>query len=190
MFRRIELETDQPDSATFVVHACKAHPHWKDYVILVVDLTTPFLPAGEPYLHKEGMTHEMHLFAVNPRTVQLDHESVGKDIEIEDDMMDQIPQMVMSPDNHAYQFPAKDSAEAFHRIEDIARRIEDEEISPDTDFSKQWDSQLFSDGVSLKNQPKLWTPETDAGYKCEHPGCREYGGRVGLDHVHRARRFA
>lgn len=136
----------EPASIIWLVSAPWAHPVWNDYAIMCYDLTTSI--GVKPVIYKEGVTHEVIVFAINPEfkppTTAEELEEMTKDGK-------KFMGNFLSPANHAYQFKATSDEEAFDRIADIATLIEDKELSPDTDLWRSWDM-LFRDGASLKQR--------------------------------------
>ena len=128
-------EAGKPYSVTWVFRCTWAHPFWHDYMLVLADLTTD---TGEPpVLHKEGVTHEMMLFALDP----------DKPIDFGLDVKDMKLTPLMPP-NHGYQFYAPTNTEARGRVQGHVDQIEAGVLSPDTDFRSVWDK-IFIDGVSL-----------------------------------------
>ena len=122
----------KPFSAIWGVTAPWAHPTWNEYLLTLVDLTTPI--GKPPILYLKDATHEFALSSITPET-HLDHtlplskQAVGR----------------ITPPNFGYQFIAKDNLAALARIQDLVDRIDARSISPDTDFRHQWDTILFPD---------------------------------------------
>ncbi|NTD85443.1 hypothetical protein [Agrobacterium tumefaciens] len=115
---------------TWIVNARWAHPIWHSYAVLLYDLTTNIPGAPTPAIYKDGVTHELMIYALDP------------------DFPDDPPTHMLSPANYGYQFYAETDQAAEARIVSILRLIEAMQLSPDTDFRSAWDS-LFLDGVTL-----------------------------------------
>ncbi len=131
----------RPFSAIWGVTAPWAHPLWHEYLLELVDLTTP--TSKPPVLHMVGATHEFILTAIT-RETQFNHglplsmQAVGK----------------LTPPNYGYQFIAKDNLAALNRIQDLVDRIDARTISPDTDYRHEWDTILFPDAFAMVSVKK------------------------------------
>ena len=121
-------QNPQPFGKTWIVEAPWAHPVWDNYVVLLYDLTTD--TGSAPAIHREGMTHELMVFALDP----------SKPIDP--------PSHMLRPANHGYQFKADSDEAATERVVNLLEEIEVKHLSPDTDFRTMWDVR-FPDGVSL-----------------------------------------
>lgn len=134
---RRERKEGNAFNAAWALHAPWAHPLWSDYALLLMDLTTP-MHGPEVVLYLKGATHEMHLWAVDPRY----------------GMPDTWPQEPLRPPrrlepmNYGVQFIAADDDTAFNRINEIALSIDAKHLSPDTDARSVWD-ELFKDGAAM-----------------------------------------
>lgn len=140
---RVESTGDAAFGAIWSVRAPWAHPLWHSYVALLYDLTTPIAEgpaAGRPILYLPNATHEFLLYALKP-----DHPVP----QFTDDPTTWHGFRRIEPANHGYQFVAAHDAAAFERIDRTMVAVDRARISPDTDFTRHWDS-LFADGVSLK----------------------------------------
>ena len=124
-------------TAVWSVHAPWAHPHWTDYVVFLVDLTVETEIPAIKYL--EEATHEVQVWVWNPQYDVIDFTEDAATWSFN----------FLHPMNHGYQFEASSDQAAFNRVDSIVEAIDRREVSPDTDYSRQWDS-LFSDGVSLR----------------------------------------
>lgn len=115
---------------TWIVEAGWAHPVWHSYVVYLYDLTTeiPGLPA--PVIHKDGVTHELLVYALDPA------------------QPNDPPVHILQPANHGYQFKADSNEAATARVVALLEDIEAKNLSPDTDFRRVWDA-YFLEGVSL-----------------------------------------
>lgn len=125
--------------AGWIVDAPWAHPIWPQYVISVVDLTTKVPGIDDPVFYMPDATHEVQVWALDPDYPITEFKLLPKPTAIHR----------LTPGNHIYQFKVDDDAAAEARIQKIVDAIERKEISPDTDFTYQWDF-LFRDGVTLK----------------------------------------
>ena len=119
---------------TWVLKAPWAHPLWHTYVALLYDLTTP--TDRPPVLYREGMTHEIMIYALDPEKPAT------------------WPFSLLSPANHGYQFKAASNEAASVRITSLLSDIVALKLSPDTDFRSTWDA-YFLDGVSLVKKARL-----------------------------------
>ena len=138
--QNIELsqQPGKPYQSYWIVSFPDAHPHWDDYVIFLVDLTTD---VGKPAeLFKPGMTHQIDVWSVNPDKDVHNLELVNAIVERN------LFSYLLSPQNHCYQFKAKDHSQAFQRIDELAKLIDSHQLSPDTDFRSYW-NELFKDGA-------------------------------------------
>lgn len=115
---------------TWIVEAGWAHPVWHSYVVFLYDLTTEIPGLPTPAIYKEGVTHELMVYALDPA------QPIDPPIHI------------LQPANHGYQFAADSNEAATARVVSILELIETMRLSPDTDFRSAWDT-LFLDGVSL-----------------------------------------
>ena len=133
-----------PFGAYWTIHAPWAHPIWSDYLLVLVDLTTP-VPTGEPVTFwAEGVTHEVTVHAMDPKAPR---PSEGRWV----NGPPPFPVKLLTPMNHGYQFAAEGDRAALTRIDKIVGMIRDQRLSPDTDFVRRWD-QLFADGVSARHR--------------------------------------
>ena len=113
--------------AGWLIEAPWAHPLWHSYQLSLVHLRPmPGFPA--PIIHLAGATHELVLFALNP---DFPREPV---LTLESDAH------ILTPVNYAGQFIASSDAEADSRVEGAVGLIMSGELSPDTDFQRQWEA--------------------------------------------------
>jgi hypothetical protein len=140
----------KPFNAIWVIAAPWAHPVWHNYAIFLYDLTTeiPNQPRPVKYLH--GATHEFLIYAIDPDYTPL---MFGK-IPLDGPEPPKVEIRVLQPANHGYQFIADSNERAEERLQRIVDYILAGEVSPDSDFTWQWDK-LFEDGVTLKQR---WQP--------------------------------
>ena len=115
---------------TWIVEAKWAHPLWHSYAFLLYDITTEIPGQPASVFYRDGMTHELMVFALDPAHPV---EPMFK---------------VLTPANHGYQFKAESDEAATARIVALLEEIEAKKLSPDTDFRTMWDVR-FPDGVSL-----------------------------------------
>jgi len=128
-----------PFNRTWIIDAPWAHPVWSQYALLLYDLTTPLDSGPPPIVYREGDTHEFLLYAIDPKMRVKPGKEPPKDTEMQ----------LLGPANYGYQFKADSNAAAEQRMDETVEAIEQGTLSPDTDFSAQWDV-LFSDAHSLK----------------------------------------
>ena len=139
---RVERTETTAFNAVWSVKAPWAHPLWHSYVTVLYDLTTPVperIAADGPVLYMPTATHEFLLYALDP------DQPVPK---ITEDPTTWAYRR-LSPANHGYQFAAASDDAAFARIDKLMAEIDRGNLSPDTDFTRHWDT-LFADGVTLK----------------------------------------
>lgn len=127
-------------NASWYVEAPWAHPAWDNYVVLLYDLFT-VMEGPPPLRYMDGATHEVMVYALHP----------DRKVFTPDDGNWDLNNALLRPANHAYQFTAESDQAAFDRIDKMVRDIDAKELSPDTDFTRVWDT-LFCDGVTLKRQ--------------------------------------
>ncbi len=103
---RVPLTPDVPgaDSTTamYLVTAPSYHPVWKQYAIVVVDLTTDRPDVGPPTLHFDGATHELLVLAINPA------DGPVSPIGLCERAKRPAPQLYLHPPNVGHQFTATD----------------------------------------------------------------------------------
>lgn len=133
---RTERAEGKPFQVTWLIDAPWAHPIWKQYLVVLYDLTTPAPKA--PTIYQEGVTHEFMLFAIKP-TTRFEGKAPFADTNI----------TTLMPANHAYQFESEGGdVEAEARIDKLMGWIAQKRISPDTDWRAVWDKE-FADGHTL-----------------------------------------
>ena len=117
-----------------------AHPVWSEYLLLVYDLDSPAISGKLSIKYDPAATHELVLHAVNPSTkidfrksLFTQQDSVGR----------------LTPANHGYQFKAENNDAAWKRVRTLVDACFNFELSPDSDFSRDWDSRMI-DGWSLR----------------------------------------
>lgn len=130
------------------------HPFWSQYAMVVFDLThRP--PQEPPLLCKHGMSHELHLYALDPRGC----------IDWDKSMYDQPQIKTLMPANLGYQFYASDNQVAFTRALRLVKRMVSNDLSPDADHRAAWNAE-FKDGVSLV--VNVFSEMAEAQYKTKH----------------------
>jgi hypothetical protein len=125
----------KPYGVTWVLTVPWAHPFWDQYLVSLCDLTTKHEDGTEPVIVRPGMTHEMMIWAINPKIRITKWE-------------DRPSGALLSPANHGYQFKADSDEAARDRIAGYIAQIEAQKLSPDTDWRGGW-NKLFKDGASL-----------------------------------------
>lgn len=130
-----ERPKGMPWAVTWFMDVPWAHPAWRQYALMLYDLTSKH-PTGEPIIYLKGATHEMLLGALSP------------DTHYNPDVKPKEPYNFLTPMNHGYQFIAESNEAAEARIQALVDRIEAGTLSPDTDFRYMWD-QEFTDGDTL-----------------------------------------
>lgn len=133
-------ELDQKDgifSAAWGMSVPWAHPIWSEYVLFLYDIKA-HAGVAAPILHKEGMTYEFVLHALDPNTK----------IDFSKNLFDQPALSPLQPANMGYQFKAASNEEAVSRIKPIIDLIENGQMSPDTDFARAWHP-FFTEGFDL-----------------------------------------
>lgn len=125
------------DDATlvhWVVEAPWAHPAWHSYSIVLVHLR-PMPDGRQTKLYLEGATHEMTVWAMDPkvdRNTLVDTGIVGGHW--------------MRPTNFGAQFIEIADELALKRINRSVQDICDGRLSPDTDFIRTW-ARLYGDNM-------------------------------------------
>jgi hypothetical protein len=117
--------------AQWIIEARWAHPIWDSYAIILMHLR-PMADGRETLIHREGATHEMLVFALNPEHPRSPTiHGTG-------------PVHFLQPVNFGAQLVEPDDAAAMTRIEDTVDRIINGTLNPDTDALSQWIA-LFGD---------------------------------------------
>jgi hypothetical protein len=112
----------------FIVSAPYAHPHWQNYFCSVIHLRdVPGLDPATIYL--EGATHEMLLWAMNPK------KGIAPILEYKDD---NVMSYCLSPVNFGAQFVSASDQAAHDLILIAMKDVADARLNPDTDFRSQW----------------------------------------------------
>jgi len=137
--RRI-MAVDAEDDATlvhWVIEAPWAHPAWHSYSLVLVHLR-PMSARGETRFYLPCASHEMWLCALDAR--QDRRPLIGSGI---------VQKHWLRPMNFAAQFTEENDAGALVRIERTVVEICQGELSPDTDFQRQW-VERFGDNMIRK----------------------------------------
>jgi hypothetical protein len=107
--------------ASWIVEARYAHPIWHSYVIAAVALRdVPGVPKA--VIHRPGATHEVMVYALNPDKPRAVNDG---------------PRF-LTPANFHGQWIAGSDAEAARFIEETVQLVIDGNLSPDTDFRRNW----------------------------------------------------
>ncbi len=115
-----------------------AHPVWSEYALFVYDLL-PHKSGEIPVIrYHPDATHEFVLNALMPET-KLDFRKSLFDQKLG----------LLTPINHGYQFKADNNGAAWERVKRLVDACEKLQLSPDSDFSRDWDRCMI-DGWSLR----------------------------------------
>lgn len=133
---------------TWMLYAPWAHPIFKHYAVMLVDLYTP--TPQPPTLFAPDMKYEVLVYCLDPQFSQMypHGEVAGSMVQELTSDIGQTP--LLSPPNHVYQFFAPTDDAAVDRIKSIADMIDQQRLSPDTDFVRAWD-EIFADGKSARD---------------------------------------
>lgn len=122
--RRRGIENDPRAAVTlpcWIASAAYAHPMWSHYTIMCIALRdAPGVPKA--YIHLEGATHEIMVFALDPDTKPA---------------IDDVPR-TLHPANFIGQFIAVDDKDAEARVRQAVQDVIDGTLNPDTDFRSMW----------------------------------------------------
>jgi hypothetical protein len=127
---------DQGCLVQWIIEAPWAHPAWHSYMLVLVHLR-PLPVSGQIIFHLEGATHELWLYALNADKAR--EPAIAGD-------KDGVLGLCLSPKNFGAQIKEASDEAALSRIEDAVRLICKGELSPDTDFLRQW-IRLFGDNM-------------------------------------------
>jgi hypothetical protein len=123
----------------WLIEAGWAHPLWHSYAMSLVNLApSPGLPA--PMLYIPNATHEMVLLALDPAQPR-------------QPMIDDLNFQPLHPANFAAQMIMPDDGAAIANVERALLLIADGQLSPDTDFIRDW-VRLFGDSMMLDRSTK------------------------------------
>lgn len=111
--------------ATWIVEAPWAHPAWHSYLVIALHLRS--MPEHETAIYREGATHEILVFALNP--------DCNREKLIECPILDGA---LLLPANFAGQFIEVSDDLARERIKKTVQQICDGVLSPDTDWTREW----------------------------------------------------
>ena len=129
---RGEKGVARPFGALWLVDAPWAHPAWRQYLMSLCDLTTEM--GEQPMTCMKGATHEIIVWAVDPRVV----------IETGERIVDwKFDKALLTPPNQLQQFHADSDDAAVARINQVVELIEAMRLSPDSDAQADWD-RLFT----------------------------------------------
>lgn len=116
-----DRNVDDASIISWVVYAPWAHPMWHSYWIFLVHLRP--LPGGKPpVIHMPGATHEMMLYAADPRFRPA---------------LDNIAKFLV-PGNFVGQFKVASDEEAAARVQKDVKDIIEGKLNPDTDALQMW----------------------------------------------------
>lgn len=119
----------------WLIEAPWAHPVWHSYSLVLVHLRPMPGNPGDTVFYLDGATHELWLFAVDPKKDRNPMISTGL-----------IDHCWMPPMNFGAQFIELDDDLAMIRISYAVQAICDGKLSPDTDYTHQW-IELFGDNM-------------------------------------------
>ena len=122
-----EQQVNPAEDATvcsWLVEAPDAHPFWHSYWVFCIHLRPLIIPRPVTF-YLLGATHELGVWALDPKFSRQQF------------LQDGVPHM-LTPGNFAGQFMEPNDAEAFKRVEKSVHEICAGELSPDTDFLRQW----------------------------------------------------
>jgi hypothetical protein len=115
----------------WVVEAPAAHPAWHSYSLHCQHLRP--MPGHEIKFYLDGATHEMVVFALNPRLPRRGM--------IEDGI---VAGRWLTPPNFAVQFIESNDDDACERVKKAVQEILDGKLSPDTDYRAVWAARFGS----------------------------------------------
>jgi hypothetical protein len=118
--------------ASWIIEAPWAHPLWHSYNLTLVHLR-PMEGVGEPIVYRQGATHELLLFALDPEAPR-------------EPMLRSARPRWLYPANFAAQLVEASDAAASARVEATVDLVVAGELNPDTDFRRQWIA-LFGDDM-------------------------------------------
>ena len=128
----------------WVIEAPWAHPIWHSYSMTLVHLRPMPTNFGDDLaIHVPGATHEMLLYALDPKGDR------AKMLELGYSKESCLP---LLPGNFAAQLVEASDYEAAQRIEDTVKDVCDGLLSPDTDHLRDW-IKRFGDGMVRKSRP-------------------------------------
>ena len=120
--------------AVWLIEAPWAHPIWHSYMLVLVHLRP--LPGGPPpNFYLEGATHELWLHAIDPSVERQTILSTGK-----------ATRKLLWPMNFAAQIIEPTDELARERVEGAVRKVCAGQLSPDTDFRRDWEA-LFGSNM-------------------------------------------
>jgi len=125
----------------WLIEAPWAHPFWHSYALSLINLAV--VPPDAPYppiIYLPGATHEMVLLALDPESPR-------------QPMIDGLDFRLLTPANFAAQMIMPDDAAAIANVERALGLIADGQLSPDTDFIRDW-VRLFGDSMMLDRSTK------------------------------------
>jgi len=133
MAARKYLGMSEASLVCWFIEAAWAHPIWHSYALSLVHLRQ-LEGFPENLIYLDGATHEMALFALDPKTPR------------EPQVEGRAKLAALSPINFAAQFIEISDELALDRIKRTIQMILNRELSPDTDFIRSW-VRLFGDNM-------------------------------------------
>jgi hypothetical protein len=133
-YRRAQglAEEDPGVLVHWIVEAPRAHPLWHSFSLSLIHLRPhPVLP--EPTLYADGVTHEVLLQVLDPA-------------EPREPLLDGARPRWLQPANYAGQVTEASDEAAIARVASAVDRIVIGELSPDTDYRRDWIA-LFGDNM-------------------------------------------
>lgn len=125
----------------WLVEAAWAHPFWHSYSVVLIHLRDGAPDKRPPKIYKEGATHEVWVWAVDPEKDRRKLVETGL-----------VEGIWLSPMNYGGQFVAECDAVAVAAVRKAVARICDGSLSPDTDFQWQWITLFGNDMVKREYQ--------------------------------------
>ena len=138
LHHRHECDGIYATTEIWVAPAPWAHPIWDNYLVLGMDLQSPI--SRSFHLYREGVTHEVLVYVVNPNYLMPTPEKFPE-------MIDNggILRELLRP-IHGYQFIAADSEAGFQKIDAIVGNIETGDLFPTCD-RQMWDAMFEGCGA-------------------------------------------
>lgn len=129
---------DDATVCTWIVYVPWAHGFWHSYMLACIHLR-PIEGVKAPTIHLPGATHEILLFALDPKFRPSPSENLH----------------FLTPPNFIGQFMAESDEKAAERIEGDVRDILAGTLSPDTDFRRMWVARYGDHSFNLASrEPK------------------------------------
>jgi hypothetical protein len=130
--------------AAWLVEAPWAHPAWHSYVIVLMHLRPLVADKRETKFYLEGATHEMWLYAIDPKSSREDFVTKCNFKELS----------ILTPINFAAQIIEPSDDAAIARVEKAVQEICNGELSPDTDFQSMWEERFGNHMIKQPDKQK------------------------------------